>query len=354
MQLKGLLLFLLMTSWMNAYAGGKTGSALTRISVMSYNVENLFDTQKDEDRNDWEYLPKSQKNTPEHRAYCNTQTGRNKDACFNLDWSENTLAAKMRNVADSVLQINGKGPDVLLMTEVENLRVLNQLNKNHLQAANYQTAVLIEGDDKRGIDNALLSRFPLAKEPKLHRIDFKETAKDGQKVPKTRGILEVALKLPNGQVLYTYTVHFPSAANPTVNRLDAVNTLLNIMETERDPSDLVVVGGDFNIIKEEEAKTHFVEKTLASVFGVSHLVGCKSCNGSHYYQGEWSFLDMHLYSQSLMNARSEGYELDVNSIRTPNQGKYQTRKDGTPFRFEPSNQMGVSDHLPMYSEFEIR
>lgn len=337
----------------NSNAGSKNGSALTTVSAMSYNVENLFDTQKDAGKNDWEYLPKAKKHTPEHKAYCDTQTGRNKDACFNLDWSENTLKAKMRNVADAVLQINGRGPDVLMMTEVENERVLKQFNSGYLQAANYQTAVLIEGDDKRGIDNAVLSRFPLAREPKLHRINFKETVASGKKAPLTRGILEVPLRLPNGQVLFAYVVHFPSAANPSVNRLDAVNTLLDIVQNQRDPSDLVVVGGDFNIITEEEQSQHFIEKLLAPVFGISHEVGCGSCQGSHYYQGEWSFLDMHLYSQSLMRAKG-GYQLDPNSIRTPNEGKYQTRKDGTPFRFDPNNQLGVSDHLPIYSEFEIQ
>lgn len=28
------------------------------ISVMSYNLENLFDSKHDEDKNDWEFLPK--------------------------------------------------------------------------------------------------------------------------------------------------------------------------------------------------------------------------------------------------------------------------------------------------------
>ena len=34
------------------------GHPLKEVEVMAYNVENLFDINHDENKNDWEYLPK--------------------------------------------------------------------------------------------------------------------------------------------------------------------------------------------------------------------------------------------------------------------------------------------------------
>ena len=42
----------------------------SEISVMAYNVENLFDTQHDPGTEDFTYLPLSQKQTPQIKTYC--------------------------------------------------------------------------------------------------------------------------------------------------------------------------------------------------------------------------------------------------------------------------------------------
>ena len=88
---------------------------------------------------------------------------------------------------------------------------------------------------------------------------------------------------------------------------------------------------------------------LGDTWKVSHLIGCKSCLGSHFYKGEWAFLDAllfspHLVSEDILKGK---WQLDVNSIQTPREGKFQVNFDGTPLRFSPRKPLGTSDHLPI-------
>ena len=96
---------------------------------MAYNLENLFDEVNDGIRNETIIAPK-------------------------------ILSSKLVQISKGILQIQNKGPDILIVSEVENLRVLKKLNEQ-LKTAKYQTVELLDGDDERGIDVGIMSRFPL-------------------------------------------------------------------------------------------------------------------------------------------------------------------------------------------------
>lgn len=313
----------------------------------SYNVENLFDTQHDEGKKDWEFLPMSFKqSSKEQKSYCKTLTGFNKESCFNLDWSQKALEGKLAHVADTILSINeGQGPDLIMLPEVENINVLHQLNANYLQKAGYQTEVLLEGWDDRGIDVGFLSKFPIVGTPVLHPIEFSQASNPSGQQIATRGILEVKVKLPTGEVLTVFGVHLPSQAHPNSWREDAIATI-NKLVAGVNPTDMVLVGGDFNISRDEEASTGIYRNVLSKDWGVSHIVGCKACKGTEVFHDNWQFLDAHLYSQSMMNGQAP-YQVDIASINVFNGGKYQLLRDGTPARYKYGSDLGVSDHLPM-------
>lgn len=326
-------------------------SSPNAISVMAYNVENLFDTKQDSDREDYTSLPLSfKKGNRSHQLACEQmKNGYFQKQCFETDWNDKVLALKLSRLRDTILQIGGVGPDILMLEEVENLPVLHQLNQS-LPEAQYQTEILIEGDDRRGIDVGLLSRLPLAGEPKLHRIEFTPDPKNPQwKQPLTRGILQVPLKLPNGDKLTVLGFHWPSQGAPVQERIDAVNALNKILDS-LGPNEMVLSAGDSNITVKEDFKDGLHSKMLASRWQVSHLVGCSECEGTHYYRGEWSFLDIMLFSPALTESGKGSYKLQTNSIRTPKDGKYQLKINGTPARFNEKSSVGVSDHLPLYSE----
>lgn len=324
---------------------------VNRISLMSYNVENLFDTQKDEGKQDYTFLPLGyKKNHSEVLAYCERQSGGRRKECLNLDWNAKTLSSKIEALGGSILQVYERGPDILMLQEVENINVLKQLNDQALQAANYKTVVLIEGEDTRGIDVGLLSRLDLAGQPKLHSIQWKEALEYSPRA--TRGILQVPLKLPGGETLHVFVLHFPSQASPTIYRKDGVETIKTLV-SKIPESDYWVVGGDWNITYSENEKSGLVSKDLASIGHVTHLVGCQKCKGTHNYRKDWSFLDMMVFSKNFKGTdKAQGYKLKPESITVPMWGPGQAKASGRPYRFDPEKHKGVADHFPIYAEIE--
>ncbi len=332
------------------------------VSVMTYNVENLFDTLKDKDRDDYTNLPKALKDKdPAIRAGCQKMTtDYYRQECLNLDWSDEVLDEKLNRLADTILSVNGVGPDVLILQEVENMNALQMLQKK-LGKKIYKTAVLVEGDDVRGIDVGVLSKFPLKKSSKvrLHRIPFyKDEKNPNWKMPKTRGILEVPLKLPNGDKLVVLGFHFPSQSNPSSYRVDAVNKLNEIL-ADKGAKEMVIGAGDSNITPYENETLGLQTRVLAEKWGVSHLILCKDrpaeCKGTQVYRSEWSFLDVLLFNGNLGDLGRGSYRLKTKSIKVINTGKYQVHADtGFPARFDINKPIGVADHLPVYAELVLR
>ncbi len=245
---------------------------------------------------------------------------------------------------------DGKGPDIQILVEVENKRVVERLRDEYLKESGYQTAVVIDSFDPRGIDPGVLSRFPMWREPKILKIPLKALDKDGEwSAEKTRGILEVPVTLPDGSKALVYAVHFPSQSNPVYLRAQAT-AFLNQIEKDLPADVIAIVGGDFNITREEDDKEGFFKSTLNEKWAVSHLEGCKSCEGTHYHhpKTEWSFLDAILVRRT--STAKTNWQLDPNTVRVPNDVKAQINRYGSPARFDADSTRGVSDHWPIYAE----
>lgn len=327
-------------------------SPSSALTVMTYNVENLFDSLDDPGKNDETYLPLSAKKSALHRAKCQ-KAGRAWwiKQCLETDWNDSKIKRKMGRLADVILQVkNGKGPDILILEEVENLNILERLRLNHLQAAGYRKSILIEGPDERGIDVAMLSRLPLKGEPKLNEIKLTQMNKKTKKeVPgrPTRGILQAQFELPGGQSLTVLGVHFPSQGGPTALRKTAIQKLLEV-KTTLPKDEYVIAAGDFNITAEEDAQHGLFSERLAKDFLISHQIGCDDCEGTHNYRGRWSFLDAILFSK---NFQGEKWQVDAKSIRVANKSIFQLNHYGRPARFDEGlSQKGVSDHFPLAAD----
>jgi len=335
-------------------------TAETRVSLMTWNVENLFDTQHDAGKQDYTFVPLSEKRAhPEYLAACATiEVQRWREECEQTDWTEALLAEKLKRLSAVIRQVdNGRGPDILLLEEVENSAVLEQLNAR-LGPAGYGTRVLLEGQDERGIDTAVLSRLPQWGQPILHAVPYQAMGSDDPaRVGKTRGILEVRLLLPGGQKASVFAVHLPSGGAPGYLREQAVNYLAELQRAL--PADVLpIVGGDFNINAGEERANGYIAKGLAKHWSVSQLIGCNGCKGSYYYhtKREWSFFDMLLFPPAMASAAGfNGWQVDPASIRLAHQSPYQVNRWGTPARFDDGKQAeGVSDHWPLYAQIFTR
>ena len=321
------------------------------ISVMTFNVENMFDNVHDKGTEDYTYLPRSQKGTAEVGDFCTKVKSKfYREECNFKDWNDEIVSFKLFQIGKTIKYIDGgAGPDIILMAEVENLNILNQLADTQLQGLGYQTRVLIEGPDLRGIDPAILSKFPLKGKPILHLIPYKDEDPEQLKYAKrSRGVIEATVVLPNKKELTVMAVHFPSQANPTEWRKQAVEFLRNKISEYEKKGRAVIAGGDMNITATEEGRNGYFSKTLSQVGPVSHLVGCDHCKGSHNYKGEWSFLDVIVYANSISKVGLALIPESIQVVKTPDNSIH-----GSPLRFDDEKKEGVADHFPLYSRLKI-
>ncbi|MGI9345682.1 MAG: hypothetical protein ACR2PW_05410, partial [Gammaproteobacteria bacterium] len=88
---------LLLLSLLPAPCLSRPDGANNQISILTYNVQNLFDTQKDPLASDQTYLPASVKqNRPQHAAFCQELKYRSwQKECLKLDWNQETLDTKL-------------------------------------------------------------------------------------------------------------------------------------------------------------------------------------------------------------------------------------------------------------------
>lgn len=303
------------------------------LSVMTYNVQNLFDTRHDPGRKDWAFLPLARKTA---KVLKECQTGlppfRRKD-CLELDWRPSVLQRKLRALALAIAQVGGNGPDLLILQEVENLRVLRQLNQAFPFPA-YPTVILLEGTDPRGIDVAILSRFKPRTKPQLLPIPG---------LPGNRGLLEVALAIDDKETIQVMAFHFPSQLQAPPAREKALRFLAQRIQASEFP---VIAAGDSNIGPDDASNPSLLRKLLRPLGGISHELGCRRCPGSYFHQGRWSFLDWIFVSRELLP------RLDRQSVVTPLWAPGQVSPRGRPIGFKPDCRLrrcfGVSDHLPVY------
>lgn len=329
-------------------------ASVAPVSIMTFNVENLFDNVDDPGKNDLTFLALSAKQTAEHKAVCNEiDVDHWRDQCLNWDWSDDIIDHKLEVLAGVILQVNdGRGPDIVALQEVENLGILERLRNEHLVAAGYNDAILIEGSDLRGIDVAFLTRLPLAAAPTLHRTDFGDA--EQKWVNDTRGILEATFELPDGSLLTGYAVHFPAPFQPTTMR-EAAYRHLNALRSALPPDRPAFAAGDFNTTSVEDREKAMLERFVRPHWTVAHEVGCKDCDGTSYYarRNDWSFLDMTLWAPARERGEKATWALRADSVRIANRAPGQVRPDGTPWRFEMPDGTGVSDHFPLIVSIEI-
>jgi endonuclease/exonuclease/phosphatase family metal-dependent hydrolase len=327
------------------------------VTIMTFNVENLFDTRDDAGKDDRTYLPLAMKQTAEHKAACaEVEVPAWREQCLDWDWSEDILERKLAVLAEAILQVNdGQGPDILALQEVENLPILERLRTEYLSGSGYRPSILIEGYDNRGIDVAFLSKLELDARPKLHRIPFDRA--EPARVADTRGILEASFVLPDGSLLTGYAVHFPAPFHPTEMRVSAYELLAKLLAGL--PADRpAFAAGDFNTTSEEDRKQAMLDRFARPHWTVVHEQGCRDsrgdCRGSSYYARDdtWSFLDMILWAPAWDRGAHATWDLRENSVRIANAVPPQVRDDGTPARFTLPEAQGVSDHWPLHFTIE--
>lgn len=318
--------------------------------VMSYNVENLFDTRHDTLKNDYEFLPDALRR-----------------------WNYTKYKKKLDNIARVIIAVGGWTPPALVaLCEVENDTVMRDLTRySALREADYRY-VMTQSPDERGIDVALLYQRSLFKLLSYQSIRVDKARKASRP---TRDILHVSGLLLNDDTLDVFVAHFPSrsggAKESEPYRLLAAHQVKvatdSLFRIRRHPQ--IILMGDFNDYPHNKSVRKVLEAEAPSAtpdalhpLKLYHLLAGKTATrrrfGSYKYQGEWGLLDHIIVSGSLLQSGSSLYtdesRADVFSLPflLTEDKKYGGKQ---PFRtyYGMKYQAGYSDHLPVWAEFRL-
>jgi endonuclease/exonuclease/phosphatase family metal-dependent hydrolase len=313
------------------------------LMVATYNVENLFDAQDN---------PLTQDFTPQGKE----------------NWTEQKVDQKVANLGRVLRAVNGnRGPDIIALTEVENRGVVERLRDKGLKGLGYEEVVVVDGKDARGINNAILSRYPLAEEPTLHDVHDPGSKTWGDKT--TRGILEATFKV-RGKLLTVFVNHWPSKGGgdkAEAQRVEVGQKLRHLVDEtlKKDPDREVLMLGDFNAdlgeapLGKQGLDTHTdVDQARADSRAILDTTATQGAPqmGTHYYHPDksWSSLDHIMVSNTLLDNKGltwvpgstqavrEDFML-AGGTRAPKRF-YQPNVDPRAQRME---QTGYSDHLPL-------
>ena len=291
-------------------------------TIMSYNIENAFDTIHDEGKNDYEYCDGGERK-----------------------WSQYRLFQKLKSVGKVIAAADEKRPvDLIGLCEVENDTVMQCLTqRTSLSSLGYRY-IMTNSLDERGIDVALLySPFT------FHPIET-ESIRPKTKKDKTRDILHVAGTIAGGDTLDVYVVHLPSKRGGSEGQKLSMSICQQLqahtdsVRTLRQHPNLLIMG-DFN------AETN--SQQLKLLTRSHHLIDrtAKLQPGTYKYQGEWSILD-HILTHTTTLSHQQTRILNLSFLTEPDP----THGNVKPYRTYqgPVYQGGVSDHLPVVSVFHIK
>ena len=280
------------------------------LTIVSYNVENLFDCEHDTLKNDSSFLP--------HGLH---------------HWNYHHYQTKLNRIAQVIVNISGWESVALVgLCEVENKRCLRdlcyRLRRFHYQYVHY------ESDDERGIDVALLYDSTKVK------ILNSKTLCVPLENDVTRDILYVKALIEGKDTLHAMVCHLPSqlggSATTSKKRQIAkqviqneINTILHVQ-----PKANVLVMGDMN------------SEAIDDLQGMNNLMIDleKEGIGTHKYQGMWSCLDQFYVSSALKNTtRASVFSPEWLLEEDTKYLDYQPKRTYVGYRYHD----GYSDHLPV-------
>lgn len=300
--------------------------------VVSYNVQNLFDTHLDGD---------------EYEEYQDTKL-----------WNQSSYRQRLRTLSSIMMDKSLEYPDVLVFQEVEGPRVLEDLLAFHLGRKGYRWFACSK-DEGSAISVAVVSRHPI-KSSAVHGGDS------------FRSVLEVEIETSRSSI-FIFALHGKSQIGDfketEAQRLAMIKALAEPLQRRNDS--LVLLCGDFN--ENPDAVWHsgglqtalvdfahpkaqlFVAQGSLGVTGQKNTLGPRlyyspyldqstsfDTEGSCNWDGAW-----HRYDQILGNDKvydQMGWEFDSFEVCALDQC---LSSDGRPNAWNLKLKSGVSDHLPV-------
>lgn len=304
--------------------------------IAFYNLENLFDTERDNRIQDEDFTPSGKYN-----------------------WTEDKYRKKLNNLAYAINQLgkdqSSSGFAILGVAEVENRKVMQDLiSTGDLAKKNYKI-VHQDSPDIRGIDVGLIYNPEVFTVTSYKVYPF---AMPGNTKTKTRDILVVSGTLA-GEPLCVLVNHWPSrrgeSSEPLRERAGEICKHIADSIYKRNPETGIIIMGDMNDDPQDRstsialaAKRNQEEVKSGGLFNTMWRVHDKGI-GSLRYKGKWNLFDQIIISESLLKKGKsklnykQAYVFNKNFL-IQQSGNYK----GYPLRTFSGNTFlnGYSDHFP--------
>jgi endonuclease/exonuclease/phosphatase family metal-dependent hydrolase len=326
--------------WCAAWLVVWCASSAAGITIMSYNVLNLFDDVHD---------------GTEYREF---DPARGK-------WTAELFGARITAISNVVRKAVRGGPDLLLLQEVENAYTLESLVSRGLKGMGYAWSVLVPKPGS-AVNVAIVSRLPIVR-VRSHAV----AAWKGEAV---RDVIEVEVRSAS-HTLYVFNNHWKSKTEGVrvteAARRKAAEVLgRRIAEIlSADPEADIIAAGDLNECADEYVRTGMRYQTalmpdgndgaataprslaLSSAHGSwstaegtctlfePWLEGTHTPAGSYSWQGEWLTMDHMLLSRGLFDLH--GFTYHPGSFKPVS----------LPFLLKGDK--AYSDHLPLIMTLDV-
>lgn len=309
-----------------------------------WNLENLFDIE----------------NSPRRSEFLNNHLGTELNG-----WDATILDQKIANLTSIISKFNdSKGPDILGVCEIENEHVIELLITSMSTALNKNYGFVIsKGDDKRGIDTALIydkTKYGPEQITFSLRIIKRNT---------TRDLFQVHINTANGNKLICILNHWPSRSGGELEsepfRIMVAENLSYWIERiyeEQGADANILLMGDFNDNPYNKSIAQYLMAINNKALVKSNRVRLKyfynvmhrfldAQIGTFVFGNEYNLLDQFMISKSIVSEKSElpfkFSKVAIIDFPELTSGSYQKPvKFGRP-NSSTFNVNGFSDHLPI-------
>lgn len=296
-------------------------------AIVSYNVENLFDTLDTPNQNDSDFTP----------------SGKQK-------WDSKRYFHKLEQLAEAITIGLKTNPLAIGLVEIENAAVIADLSKTgRLTKTNYQI-VHFESPDERGIDCGFLYDADRMKIIESQALNYHI---DSLPDFKTRDILYIKAELAGGKIIHFMVNHWPSRRGgqeqSEFRRLHAATIAQQKLKEilAKDAQANVFMMGDFNDYPTDKSIQLLTSSNLTNLLADEDAAG----KGTFNYKNDWGTLDQFLVTKPLISGKNgiqlktKGSQIvyDEKLIHTSKNGD---KKPNSTYG-GPNYYGGYSDHLPI-------
>ena len=313
-------------------------------TIAFYNVENLFDTINDVNKND--------------EASPIMEIKFNRSEIYNK--KVNNMA---RVIADIGTDLVKKSPSIVGLCEVENRNVIEDLLKDkNLKDKNYEI-IHYDSPDERGIDVAMIYNEDVFKitSTKSHELIIYDNKSSKRNYTRDQLVVSGLLE---GELIHLIVNHWPSRSGgeerSRAGRMAAAELNKKIIDSLQGKykDAKIITMGDFNDDPHDDsmkkilnAKKHIKDVEANGIYNPMETILSDQGIGTNAYRDVWQLFDQILVSKPFLNKNYNSYQFYKAGVFNKSylinkSGRYK----GYPFRSFSWGSFtgGYSDHLPPY------